>query len=375
MTLYQKFKKLLHLESRPKPEIDLNTEIYLKLRPFTFPLILTVLLMMVGTLGYIIIDDFDLMSAIYQTGITFTTVGYGEFGHISKVGQIFTISLIIFGFIIFSFAIGLIMEVINKGELTALLKERRMLYKIARLKRHFVVCYHNDYTIQVANQLRINHIPFVVIDPREDLEEIAKKYKYPYFIKEEPHTQIALLKSHLSSAKGVISLSGNIADNIAQIASTRLYEKELNRKAYHIITNAKTLNDIEKLKKLGADEVISPAKLMAKKIISITTHPDIENIIEELAYRKDIPLAIQEIKIPKHSWIIYKKLRETKIRKATGATIVAIKDENGKFIAMPKSDTLIKDTATLFLIGTEGGIKSAKRLIRKKEEPEELQYV
>ena len=89
-----------------------------------------------------------------------------------------------------------------------------MLYKIARLRRHFVICYHNEYTAQLAIQFRENHIPFVVVDPSDDIEQIAKENNYPYFVKEEPYKEVAFLKSHLSSAKGAISLSKNISDNI-----------------------------------------------------------------------------------------------------------------------------------------------------------------
>jgi voltage-gated potassium channel len=66
------------------------------------------------------------------------------------------------------------------------------------------------------------------VDPRDDIEEIAKKHNYPYFVKEETFTEKAFLKSHLSSAKGIISLSKNISDNITLIASIRLYEKVYN---------------------------------------------------------------------------------------------------------------------------------------------------
>jgi SNF family Na+-dependent transporter len=76
-----------------------------------------------GTLGYMVIDDFPLMDAIYQTGITFTTVGFGEISPISHAGRIFTITLIIFGFIIFSIAVGIIAEVIKKGEFQKISKD------------------------------------------------------------------------------------------------------------------------------------------------------------------------------------------------------------------------------------------------------------
>ena len=97
-----------------------------------------------------------------------------------------------------------------------------MIYKIARLKNHFIICHHNEYTIQLSKQFREAHIPFVVVDSNQSLEDIALKYRYPFFINEDPLEEIAMLKSHLSSARGVIALSNNIADNIAQIVSVRL---------------------------------------------------------------------------------------------------------------------------------------------------------
>ncbi|MDQ1325124.1 MAG: voltage-gated potassium channel [Campylobacterota bacterium] len=84
-------------------------------------------MMLIGTMGYMVIDDFPLMDAIYQTGITFTAVGFGEMRPISDLGRIFTITLIIFGFIVFSIAIGIIAEVVKKSEFQKTAKERRML--------------------------------------------------------------------------------------------------------------------------------------------------------------------------------------------------------------------------------------------------------
>ena len=171
----KKLAKFLHWQRSPKPEVDLYSEVWGELKPFRIPIILTILIMLFGTLGYIWIDNFSLMDAIYQTGITFTTVGFGEIAPISPFGRLFTIFLIIAGFAVFSYAVGIIVDVINKGRLIALLKENRMLYKIARLKNHMVICYHNDYTIELTKELRKANIAFIVIDSKENMEELAKK--------------------------------------------------------------------------------------------------------------------------------------------------------------------------------------------------------
>ena len=376
MSLSQKTKKFLGWRSTPKPHINLNDEFYGHLAPFRFPLVLTVLIMLIGTLGYMIIDDFPLMDAIYQTGITFTTVGFGEIQPISDMGRIFTITLIIFGFIVFSIAIGIIAEVVKKGEFQKTAKERKMLYEIARLKHHFVVCYHNEFTIQVTKQLRENHIPFVVVDPREDLEEIAKKYHYPYFVTTEPHMEEGILKSHLSSAKGVITLANNVADNIATIASARLYEREIGRsRKFLIIANAKSNEDELKLIKLGADKVVTATKLMAERVNAMAARPDMENLLQEFLYKKDTPLDMEEAKVSKTSWLTLKKIKTARFRDVANVTIIGIRQKDDKFIPMPKGDTIIMPESKLLLIGTEEGIRKAKKIIRKKEKPNELKYV
>jgi voltage-gated potassium channel len=332
--------------------------------------------MLIGTMGYMVIDGFPLMDAIYQTGITFTTVGFGEIQPISDTGRIFTITLIIFGFIVFSIAIGIIAEVVKKGEFQKTAKERKMLYEIARLKHHFVVCYHNEFTIQVTKQLRANHIPFVVVDPREDMEEIAKKHHYPYFVTADPHTEEGILKSHLSSAKGVITLADNVADNIATIASARLYESEIHRgKKFLIIANAKNNEDDQKLLKLGADKVVTATKLMAQRINAMAARPDMENLLQEFLYKKDTPLDMEEAKIFKTSWLALKKIKTARFRDVANVTVIGIRHKDGKFIPMPKGDTIIMPQSKLLLIGTGEGIAKAKKIMRKKEKPEELKYV
>jgi voltage-gated potassium channel len=372
----QKLKKFLHWSEKTTPEVNLNTELYQQLRPFRVPLISVVLAMMFGTLGYIFIDGMSLSDAIYQTGITFTTVGFGEIAPISELGRLFTVTLIIVGFGVFSFSTGVLVQVINKGDLIRIIKERSMLYRIARLKNHFVICYHNEFTVQLAKQFRENHIPFVVIDPDENLAQIAQDNKYPYYIQAEPHTQIALLKSHFSSARGMITLSENIADNIAQIASARLYEKELGRRRpYFIMANADNEVDTEKLKKLGADAVVSPIKLVAQRLSAMSLRPDMENMIETFLYKKTGAIDMEEITVPDHSWMRFKKIKEAHLRDITNVSIVGIRDSKGKFIPMPKGHTLIGTGSKLLVIGTGEGIHATKRIVRKKEKPEELKYV
>ena len=372
-----KLKKFLHWESSAKPDIDLSSELYQQLKPFRLPFILIVLGLLLSTLGYLVITDYTLIEAYFQSSYTFTTTGFGALKEdkFDALGVIYTSIVMLAGSAVLSFCVISIIDILNRGKLISIIKEQRMIYKIARLKNHFIICYHNPYTIQLADQFLQAHIPFVVIDSDKSLEDIATKYHYPYFINEDPHSENAMLKAHLSSAKGIVTLSHNIADNIALIASLRLYEKELGRKPYYIIGTTQNEADEEKLKKLGADSVVSPSKLLAQRINAMATRPDMQNLLERFAYQKDTPLDLEEILVPRYSWLVLKKIKEAHLREITQTTVVGITQKDGKFIPMPNGETLVTSECKMLVIGTSHGIRFTKQLISKKDKPEELKYV
>lgn len=376
MSVLDKIKRFLDWSGSTKPDINLYTEIYDQLRPFRLPLITIVLMMLIGTLGYVFIAGFSLVDAFYQAGMTFTTVGFTEVAPISPAGRIFTVLFILMGFGTFSFCLGVVVEVIKNGKLQNLLREQRMINNIARLKNHYIICYNNIYCAELAKQFRENHLPFVVIDPDPTLAKIAEENRYPYFIVGEPHVETTMLKAHLSSAKSVITLSPNLADNIAIISLVRLYEKELGRiTPYFIMANSDDDSDTERLKKLGANSIVSPSKLAAQRLSAISVRPDMENILERFLYKKDSLIDIEEITVPDFSWIRFKRLKETRLRDFTNADVVGIKEPNSRFIPMPDGDYLIGTGVKFLVIGTAEGIRNTKKLIRSKYKPQEMRYV
>jgi len=357
-----------------KPQYDLNPIIYSQLKPLRLPLILIQIVMMIGTLGYVYLEDYSIMHGIFQSAYTLTNTGFGALNEPNFKNEtiVFTVFLMLAGFSSLIFAVGIVIDVITNGTLLELLKERKMLYKIARLRRHFVICYHNEYTIQLARQFRENHIPFVVVDPSDDIEQIAKENNYPYFIKEEPYKEIAFLKSHLSSAKGVISLSKNISDNITLIASVRLYEKELGRNPFLIISNAETQNEKIRLKKLGADKVVATPSLMAKRISAMAIRPDMENVLDEFLYKRDTPIDMEEIFVNEDSWVVNREIKDLHLRDRLKVSIIGITEEKGRFIQMPRGTMSITANSKLLLVGSQKGIVRAKKIINLTKKPEDI---
>ena len=375
MSIFTKVKKAIGWEIRTaKPQYDLNPLIYSQLKPFRLPLILLQSIMMIGTLGYVYIEDYSIMHAIFQSAYTFTTTGFGALNeaNFSNQGIVFTVCLMLAGFATLTFSVGIVIDVIANGSLLVLLRERKMLYKIARLRRHFVICYHNEYTAQLARQFRENHIPFVVVDPSDDIEQIAKENNYPYFVKEEPYKEVAFLKSHLSSAKGAISLSKNISDNITLIASVRLYEKELGRNPFLIISNAETQNEKIRLKKLGADKVVATPSLMAKRVSAMAIRPDMENVLDEFLYKRDTPIDMEEVFVTEDSWVVNREIKDLHLRDRLKVSIIGITEEKGRFIQMPKGTMPITANSKLLLVGSQKGIVRAKKIINLTKKPEDV---
>ena len=374
MSIFTRVKKAIGWEIRTvKPQYDLNPLIYSQLKPLRLPLILIQIVMMIGTLGYVYLEDYTIMHAIFQSAYTLTNTGFGALNESNFKNEtiVFTVWLMLAGFASLIFAVGIVIDVISNGPLRELLKERKMLYKIARLRRHFVIFYHNEYTAQLAKQFRENHIPFVVVDPCEDIEEIAKENGYPYYVKEEPYKETAFLKSHLSSAKGAISLSKNISDNITLIASVRLYEKELGRSPFLIISNAETQNEKIRLMKLGADKVVATPSLMAKRVSAMAIRPDMENVLDEFLYKRDTPIDMEEVFVDEQSWTVNREIKDLHLRDRLKVSIIGITEEKGKFIQMPKGTMSINANCKLLLVGSQKGIAREKRIINLTKQPEE----
>jgi voltage-gated potassium channel len=360
-------------QNKPKEDMFLGQALYYELRHFRLPVIITVLTMLFGSIGYMLIDNFSLMDAIYQTGITFTTVGFGEIAPVSTLGRIFTITLIVIGFATFTLAVGTAINVVTHGDISNIIKVRGMLLQIARIKKHFVLYYVNDYTIEIANNLRKNHIPFVVVDPRSDLEEIARKHKFPYYYQTEPHTELAIRRVNLGMARGIITLSEKEADNIAIIVSIRLFEQEHRKhRPYQIITSSKNHSSAEKLKKLGANSVVVPTRITAQRISTMAVSPDLENLLENFLYANKTALDMEEVFVPKYSWLVLQRLKDVNLKALTNVAVVGLRNKEGKFSPMPKDEILVTAESYLLLIGKVEDLKHAKNVISRIEAPMEL---
>ena len=84
---------------------------------------------------------------------------------------------------------------------------------------------------------------------------------------------------------------------------------------------------------------------------------------------------MEEIYVPKYSWIVLRKLKETHLRQIANVSVVGMTKKDGKFVPMPDGNKLVMSESKLLVIGTQRGINITKGIIQKREKPEELKYV
>ena len=123
------------------------------------------------------------------------------------------------------------------------------------------------------------------------------------------------------------------------------------------------------------DSVISAPKLMAQRISAMAVRPDMENLLERFLYRHDTPLDLEEIIVPRYSWLVLKKLKEAHFRDVTNVSVVGLTQKDGTYITMPSGNTIVSSECKLLVIGSSENIRSTKRLIIKKQTPQEVDYV
>lgn len=375
--MLSKIKKFIKWGNSNKPDIDLSPQLYEQFKAFRLPLVLIQVFILVGTIGYFLLEDYSIVQAFFQSSYTFTNTGFGALNerNFTPLAILFTAFLMLCGAGIITFSVAFIVGIVNAGTLTRILKERKMINNIARLRNHYVVCYHNEYTIELSKQFREAHIPFVVVDNSDNFEGEAITHRYPYYIVGDPQSTTSMLKTHLSAARGIVTFSKNLSDNIALIVSSKLFAQELNRKPLYIISSAHSEEQQGKLQKLGSDIVISAPKLMAQRISAMVLRPDMQNLLERFAYKNNTGLDLEEVFVPRYSWLVLRKLKDGHFNEIAKVFIVGITQKDGKYFTMPDADVVITSECKLLMIGTPSAISEIRKVIMQSKKPKELDFI
>jgi voltage-gated potassium channel len=296
-----------------------------------------------GVGGYMLIEHWPFLDALFMTVTTITTVGYQEVRPLDADGQIFTIFLVLGGvgaafYTLSAIAANLIeISIGNIGR-------RRMKNRIEHLKDHFIVCGLGRVGDEIARTFTDENIPFVVVDSRSECLSRADQAGYPYLQGDATNDDI-LREAGIERARGLIAAVGSDADNTYITLSARGMRPDLFIEARASGPEAET-----KLKRAGANRIVSPYSIGARRMAMLALHPTVVDFIDIIMRRKGGELQMETLAVGGDSPLAGQTVEEA--RQCSKTNILAVNKKNGNLVVHPPQDEKIQAGDSLIAIGS-----------------------
>ncbi|HEY5502745.1 MAG TPA: potassium channel protein [Candidatus Anoxymicrobiaceae bacterium] len=317
------------------------------LRNLVLALVILFCIVVIGVVGYILIEDMTFTQALYMTVITITTVGFREVKVLGTGGQYFTMFIVITGLGAVLFFLTGLFELILSEYLGNIWGRRRMQNQISKLSGHHIVCGYGRVGGSVAEELSDQAKPFVVIEVDEDAFELCVKDGH-LCIHGSATDDKVLEEARISQAVGLVSALGTDADNLYVVLTART----MNPQAL-IVARAEHFDSENKLEMVGADRIISPHKIAGKRMANLMLRPRVCEFLD-IGITGSLPeYQLTELRVDEASILYGMKIRDSKLRERTGVTILAIRKEgDATFNANPPPDVEIGKDDVVIVIGT-----------------------
>lgn len=306
-------------------------------------LILVLSVLVLGTTGYMLIDNLSLIDALYTTISMMSTVGT-MVRPLSFAGRLLTIGVIVVGVGSLFYTFGVVMEFFIEGHFSEQIRKHFMEKKIARLHHHYLVCGFGRVGSRIVEELVATHQPFVIIDEQESTLRICSQRGY-LALQGDATSDALLCQARIGQAKGVLVATDNDAHNLSVTLSAR----HLNRDVF-IVARANHDETMAKLELAGANRVISPYAIAGHRMASLVIEPGVVECVEMLTKAGGVEFAIEEVIISPTSLLVGKTLAEAQKMFKSGVMIVALKKPSG-LIASQRSEVRIEAGDLVIVIG------------------------
>jgi len=324
---------------------------------FILALALIFLVIAFGTAGYQLIEGWNFLDALYMTIITLTTVGYREVHELSSTGMIFTIVLLLVGVGTVLYALSAGAKLILEGELQELFGRKRLEKKIKELKGHYIVCGFGRMGKIISKELKVKNVPFVAIEKSSDAMTRTDEL---LIIAGDATNDDILKEAGIQRARGLISVLPTDAENLYVVLSARELNPDL-----HIVARAGEEGSENKLKRAGANKVVSPYHIGGLRIAHTVLRPAVVDFIEFATRTGNIELQMEEVTIPEGSIMEGQSLDQCGIGRELGVIIVGIKRSTGEMKFNPTSRSTIKAGDILIGLGETSKLNILEEMSRK----------
>ena len=315
----------------------------------TRPVLFLSFLLFIGSEGYILIEEWDVIDALYMTVITITTVGFGEVRQLSPSGKIFTITLILGGVVFYGLSIDSLLRFFVGTRFRGYVKVAKMNEKIKKLNNHYIICGGGRMALAIAHEFERSGKEFVIIESNPDSPSLkmSRAGVNNWLIMErDALLEESLVEAGIEHASGLASVLPTDADNLFVVLSARKLNPKL-----RIETRISQESTRGKMLQAGANKVVSPFSIgglqMARSFLSPQVDEFMEIIMDQANY--EFEMKIHHInagdKYTNHS------LRESSFRE-DGYVVIGVKTHDGEMVFAPQSDYVLKEGMEILLVGS-----------------------
>jgi voltage-gated potassium channel len=301
-----------------------------------------------GAIGFHLIEGWSIWRAFYVTILAITTV---DLPPLSRPAQVFTVVLLFAGVGSALYTFTLLATVVVEGGLPKRLQRRRQERMLETIKDHFVICGFGRIGSIVAQQFRRQGVPHVVIERDPERVHLAME-DGALAVEADASREEVLKRVGIERARGLIAAMGTDAENVYAVLSARLLAPNL-----FIIGRAETDDATVKLKRAGADRVISPYMIGAVQIAQTALRPAVVDFFELATSSENLDLAMEEITIAAGSRLADQSILDVNLRQRYGVIVVGIQRENGKMDFNPEPDTIMRTSDKLVVLGRPDSLK------------------
>jgi voltage-gated potassium channel len=347
----QRLESSAAIQTLPRQRISARTR-----RTLIRALALSLLIVVGGTGGYMLLEGWSLSDSFYMTMISITTVGYGEVQPLDSSGRLLTSALIVGGISIFGYTLTVLASSLVESEITGRSQERRMRSAIEAISNHVIICGFGRVGDSVARELHAERVPFVIID--QNPERIALCSALGYLVLAGDATDdLVLSAAGIERAHALISALDDDAQNVFITLSARVLNPDL------VIAARSAGEQTErKLRLAGAQHVVSPYEIAGHRLAGVVIRPRVIEFLDTVINSSGMEFWLEEIPLGLRSRLIGETLAQSRIGQETGTLLLAIVRADGTRVANPHADTVLHAGDTLIAIGTRDQLLNLQRI-------------